>query len=81
MAPSPDPAATPSASSARRKRVGWLLACFSAGGIVGVVGSAVTGSDLWYLAIPVAVASVWMIVADPTKCEPLRDRGPGRPGQ
>jgi len=51
-----------------------LLACLAAGGIVGAVGSALTGSDLWYLAIPVAIAGAWLFVADPTECEPTRGR-------
>lgn len=70
----PDPADAPPQSRARLKRVGWLLGCFAAGGIVGVVGSTLTGSDLWYLAIPAAVAGVWMFVANPTECEPTRGR-------
>lgn len=60
------------------KRLGWLLGCFAVGGIVGFVGSTVTGSDLWYLAIPVAIAGVWMFLADPTKCEPPRDDRPAQ---
>lgn len=63
-------------------RVWWLLGCFAVGGIVGLVGSTLTGSDLWYLAIPIAVAFVWMFVANPTECEPAhRDREHDRPGQ
>lgn len=54
------------------KRAVWLLGCFAAGGVVGVVGSTLTGSDFWYLAIPAAIAAAWMFVADPTECEPTR---------
>lgn len=63
-------------------RVWWLLGCFAAGGIVGVIGSAMTGSNVWYLAIPAAIAGVWMFVADPTQCEPKHGgRGHDRPGE
>lgn len=64
-------------SAAGLERLGWLLACIAVGALVGVVGSVLTGSDLWYLAVPVAIAAVWMFVADPTQCEPAR-RGRGR---
>lgn len=80
MKPQRDPAARVK-SPVPLKRVGWLLGSFAAGAIVAAVGSSMTGSDLWYLAIPVAVASVWLFVADPTKCEPTRDRGQPRSGQ
>lgn len=52
-----------------RYRLAWLLACVGLGAVVGGVGSALTGNDVWYLAIPVAVATGWLFVADPTQCE------------
>ena len=75
MKPARDGGAAAGRSRSQRQRVVWLLGCFVVGGIVGAAGSAVTGSDLWYLAIPVAVAIVWWFIADPTKCEPCADRG------
>ena len=34
-----------------------------------MIGSRVTGSDHWYLAIPALLAVVWFIVADPDECQ------------
>jgi len=77
----PERVVAPPESRTGLKRLGWLLGCFAAGGVVGVVGSTLTGSDLWYLAIPVAVAGVWMFVANPTECGPKHgDCGHVRPG-
>jgi hypothetical protein len=80
MSPRPDPAASAN-SRLLLKRAGWLLGCFAGGGIVGVAGSALTGSDLWYLAIPAAIAIVWLFVADPTKCEPCAGQEQPRRGE
>jgi hypothetical protein len=56
------------------------MACIALGCLVGVLGSRVSGSAWWYLAIPGAVAAAWLFVADPQRCarrnEP-RPRGPG----
>jgi hypothetical protein len=59
-------------------RLTWLLACVGAGALIGWAGSTLTGATLWYLAIPVAVAAGWLLLADPTKCEtpPARRRRP-----
>ncbi|HZW25235.1 MAG TPA: hypothetical protein VFF26_07115 [Gallionella sp.] len=62
----------PSCSTDVRRRLAWLLACIGTGVIVGWVGSSLTGSDNWYLAIPVAVAVGWLFFADPSRCEPPR---------
>ncbi len=47
-----------------------LAVLVGAGALVGVVGSRLTGSDGWYLAIPVALAAGWLWRADPTQCQP-----------
>lgn len=81
MKADPDGEVAAGPSRSRLKRVGLLLGCFAAGGIVGATGKALTDSELWYLAIPAAVALVWLFVADPTKCEPCADRGQPRRGE
>jgi hypothetical protein len=62
----------------------WLVMCIAVGSLVGALGSSLTGSDRWYLAIPLAVAIGWFFVANPLACEPsstrrdkdaLQDRG------
>jgi hypothetical protein len=52
------------------KRLAWLVACVVVGAAVGVVGSALTGSAYWYVAIPAAIAAGWLFFANPTACEP-----------
>jgi hypothetical protein len=52
------------------KRLVWLIVCLGAGGLIGAAGSALTGNNAWYLAIPVAVAAGWMFFANPVKCDP-----------
>ena len=51
------------------RRLLLLLACVGVGTVAGLVGSSLTDSDLWYLAIPLCVALGWLLVADPTACE------------
>lgn len=50
------------------RRLAWLLACIGGGVIVGAVGSALTGDESWYLAIPAVVALGWLFIANPSKC-------------
>ena len=53
-----------------------LAASLALGVIVGAAGSYFTGSDHWWLAVPVAIAIPWFRVADPEHC--LRQsRAPG----
>jgi len=52
----------------------WLLLCVGVGSLVGVVGSSLTPSDGWYLAIPLAVAVGWIFVANPLACDPSSAR-------
>ena len=51
------------------KRLAWLLACIFAGVLIAVIGSSLTGSTVWYLAIPALVAVGWLFLANPTECE------------
>lgn len=55
-------------------RLALLLACFFAGLAIALVGESLTGHQAWYLAIPALIAVGWLVVADPTKCEPQRRR-------
>lgn len=47
-----------------------MLACVLAGLLVAGVGSWLSGSAAWYLAIPAAIAVGWLFLADPTQCAP-----------
>lgn len=57
----------PRASAWRRALL--LAACIAAGSAVGVVGQWLSGSAAWWLAVPGAMAAVWLFVADPRCCE------------
>ena len=52
------------------KRLAWLLACVFAGLIIAIIGSSLSGSSVWYVAIPAAIAVGWLFLANPTECEP-----------
>lgn len=52
-----------------------LLALLAAGAAVGVLGQWLSGSALWYLAIPLALAAGWLWVADITQCVPPKAGG------
>jgi len=56
------------------KRLAWLLACVFAGSIIAIAGESLSGSSAWYVAIPAVVAAGWLFVADPTECEPPRQK-------
>lgn len=58
----------------RSKRLALLLVCCLAGLAIGVAGASFTGSSVWYVALPAAVAVGWLFVADPTRCEPPAQR-------
>ncbi|MGE5169422.1 MAG: hypothetical protein ACM3JC_03515 [Rudaea sp.] len=63
------------------RRLAGLVGCVAAGALVGFVGRAITGSDFWYLAIPLLIAIAWLFVANPTACErPTQMQGKARPG-
>lgn len=49
-------------------RVGLLALVVGLGWTVGLIGSAATGKDEWYLAIPLFLAVAWFWVADPGAC-------------
>jgi hypothetical protein len=49
-------------------RLAWLLACLACGGLVGGLGRHLTGEDVWFLAIPAAVALGWLFFANPGEC-------------
>ena len=57
------------------RRLSWLLACVFAGVLIAIIGSSLTGSPVWYLAVPALVAIGWLFLADPTECEPPRETG------
>jgi len=49
-------------------RIALLVLCVIIGAAVGFVGRSLTGSDAWFLAIPLCVAVGWFVVADPSAC-------------
>ncbi len=55
------------------RRLAWLAACVAAGLWICLAGSHWSGSEWWWLAVPVAVATGWLVLADPTACMPRRD--------
>jgi hypothetical protein len=64
-----DPTGPPSAPCrGGRQRLYLFVACLTTGIGVAVAGSAISGSDWWYLAIPVAIAIPWMFLANPEQC-------------
>lgn len=62
------------------RRLILLLALLAAGVAIGVLGHRMSGSALWYLAVPVALAAGWLRVADPTQCQPQTGQNPGMKG-
>ncbi|MBA4329407.1 MAG: hypothetical protein C0428_14345 [Polaromonas sp.] len=56
------------------RRVTLLFICIAAGSAIGVGAQHLTGSSLWFLAIPAVVLFAWLFVADPTACLPPTDR-------
>jgi hypothetical protein len=59
-------------------RLAWLLACVFGGLVIAVIGSLLSGSSVWYVAIPAVVAVGWLFLADPTECEPPPHKGTER---
>lgn len=58
-----------------------MLACVFAGLVIAIIGNSLSGSSVWYVAIPAVVAVGWLFLADPTECEPAQrkraERAPG----
>jgi hypothetical protein len=70
-----------STSYALRKRLILLASCSAVGCAAGFIGSSVTGSEGWYLAVPLVIAIAWLFVAKPSECEaPLSPPERVRPG-
>lgn len=51
------------------RRLLLLGLTLSVGGAVGWTGLALSGSTAWLLALPVSLVGVWLVVADPTRCQ------------
>ncbi len=62
------------------RRVVLFMICLVLGGAVGVIGSLVTGSQWWYLAIPGTIAAGWLMVANPERCATHERQGRGGGG-
>lgn len=52
------------------KRLVWLSVCVFAGLVIAIIGNSLSGSAVWYVAIPAVVAVGWLFLANPTECEP-----------
>lgn len=67
----------------RIRRLALFVACIGIGVLAGSIGSHLTGSDHWYLAIPALLAVVWLFVADPNECQrcsqPASTKDPANP--
>ncbi len=71
QASGPPPVTSPSLV----KRLVWLLACILIGLVIAIIGEALSGSTVWYLAVPAVMAVGWLVLANPTECEaPHRQR-------
>jgi hypothetical protein len=47
-----------------------LVGCVGVGSLVAVVGVALGGGQVWWLAVPAAVLVGWLGVANPSECLP-----------
>jgi len=56
-------------SSEFLKRLAWLVACVAIGALIGFIGSKLSGSQIWYTAIPAVMAIGWLFFADPSQCD------------
>jgi hypothetical protein len=45
-----------------------LVACLVAGSAAGILGALATGSEWWYVAVPIALALGWLRVGTPEQC-------------
>lgn len=52
-----------------KRRFMLLIACLAAGSAAGALGALATGSEWWYLAVPVALALGWLRVGTPERCD------------
>jgi hypothetical protein len=62
------------------RRTVLLVLCLAAGCAVGFIGSLLSSSHWWYLAVPGAVAGAWVIVANPERCLPHEGQSKGSGG-
>ena len=64
------------------RRVVLLIVCACFGLMFGLIASWLSGSEAWFLAVPVCIALGWILVADPTACAPpwswSRDGSPSK---
>jgi hypothetical protein len=56
-------------------RVWALLAVLALGAMFGASGAWLTGSQLWFVAIPTALATGWLFLANPLECQPPHQSG------
>ena len=64
-----------------RRRLLLLGGCIGVGSLAALLGVALSGSQVWWLAVPGAVLVVWLWVADPSQCLPSElpaSQSPGR---
>jgi hypothetical protein len=56
-------------------RVVALAATIAIGVLAGTIGYLFTGNQAWFLAVPAALAGVWLYIADPSRCLPSTKEG------
>ena len=54
----------------RPQRLRLLVLCLAVGAVAAWLGVLLTGNTWWALAVPGTVAIGWLLVADPTACDP-----------
>lgn len=52
-----------------KRRFTLLVVCLAAGAATGALGALATGSEWWYIAIPIALAAGWLRVGTPERCD------------
>lgn len=57
------------------RRLCWLLICALIGVAAGFAGLHYTDDPTWFLALPLVLATGWLVLADPTDCMPREPRG------
>jgi len=51
------------------RRLKLLVLCLALGTLAALLGASLVASPWWWLAVPVAIAAGWLLVADPTRCQ------------
>jgi hypothetical protein len=58
-------------------RLLWLVVALGVGLAVSAAGYSFSGSQYWFLALPVALAAAWLFIGTPEQCMPKAGGGQG----